>query len=121
MCFCRYVLAKSGSNAVVDQKHTKGPHPRRHFIEAGGHPVGEAIYVTRLTEAIDLSVVCIGVRGQPVTFDQLQQFGDIQQKKIGPRTNPLRDSSPYVTGDGSNMVVGVRTCCVRPLKCDATI
>jgi len=54
-----------------------GPHPRRHFIKA----VSEAADVTRLTEAVDLSVVCIGVRGQPVTFDQLHQVGDVQQKK----------------------------------------
>jgi len=54
--------------------------------------VSEGVDVTRLTEAVDLSVVCVGVRGQPATFDQLQQVGDVQQKKdrsIGPRTDPF--------------------------------
>ena len=48
--------------------------------------VSEGVDVTRLTEAVNLSVVCVGVRGQPVTFDHLQQVGDVQQK-VGPSTD----------------------------------
>ena len=51
---------------------------RRHFIEASRHSVSQAVDITWLTEAVDLSV---GVRGQLVTFDQLQQVGDVQQEK----------------------------------------
>ena len=43
--------------------------------------MSKGVDVTRLTEAVNLSVICIGVRGQLVTFDQLQQVGDVQQKK----------------------------------------
>ena len=42
--------------------------------------------VIRLTEAVDLSVVCVVVRGQRMTFDQLQQVGDVQQKEEAQRS-----------------------------------
>ena len=84
----------SGSDAVVDQKHTKAHQSLYDGFTCSwlariqddtsskqADTISEGVEVTRLTEAVDLSVVCVGVRGQPVTFDQLQQVGDVQQKK----------------------------------------
>jgi len=84
----------SGSDAVVDQKHTKALQSLYDGFTCSrlariqddtsskqADTISEGVEVTRLTEAVDLSVVCVGVRGQPVTFDQLQQVGDVQQKK----------------------------------------
>jgi hypothetical protein len=76
--------------------------------------------IRRLTKAVDLRVISVGMGKELTTAHQLQQVGSVQQDeefRMGFSTDPCGTRNS--TGSDADMEVEVRTCCTRPVRHDS--
>lgn len=66
-----------------------GFRPLYHFINARRHTFLLCSHIRRLTKAVNLRVIRVGVRKELMTAHQLQQVGGIQREEDGHKYGPV--------------------------------